>query len=266
AEWRAMGDRNEESWTLMNVGFAYARTNAPQKALEYYQQSLQLRRAESDPLGEGIALLLIGELLAPSEPRKALEYYDQALPLLRATEDRWREAVTLRGLGMVHTSLGDLPRALGYLNQSLELFRQVGNPNGESQTLYGLARLERERGDFAAALRWIESAITLAERVRSGVGSQQLRASYLTSAQKFYELQIDILMRMHQAAPTEGFDARAVQASERARARSLLELLVESRVDIRHGVDVALLERERDLTQKLNAKAASQLKLGKNSP
>src|SRR5262249_37551660 len=135
-----------------------------------------------------------------------------------------------------------------------------------SQTLYGLARLERERGDFAAALRWIESAITLAERVRSEVGSQQLRASYLTSAQKFYELQIDILMRMHQAAPTEGVDARAVQASERARARSLLELLVESRVDIRHGVDVALLERERDLTQKLNAKAASQLKLGKNSP
>jgi CHAT domain-containing protein len=208
----------------------------------------------------------MGELYAPSEPRKAVEYYDQSLPLLRAAEDRMREAVALRGLGMTHISLGDLPRAQDYLNQALALFLQVGARSGESQTRYGLARVERERGDFAAALRWIESAIALAERMRADVGSQRLRASYLTSAQRFYELEIDVFMRMHQERPTEGFDALALQASERARARSLLELLVESRVDIREGVDAALLERERDLTRQLNAKAASQLKLGANSP
>jgi CHAT domain-containing protein/tetratricopeptide (TPR) repeat protein len=265
-EWRKVGDRNQEARTLMNTGFAYARMNAPQKAMECYQQSLQLRRAENDRRGEGIALLLMGDLHAASDPRKALEYYDQSLQLLRTTEDRWREAAALRGLGTVHTSLGDLPRAQDYLNQALALSRQVGNQSGDAQTLYGLARLENVRGDFAAALRWVEPAIALVERMRADIGSQRLRASYFASTQKFYELQIGALMRLHQSRPAEGFDALAVQASERARARSLLESLVESRVDIRAGVDAALLERERDLTIRLNSKATRQLELSANSP
>jgi CHAT domain-containing protein/Tfp pilus assembly protein PilF len=264
AEWRALGDRSEEAWTLMNAGFTYARMNAPQKALENYQQTLKLRRAENDPLGEGIALYLIGDLLAPSQPRTALEYYDRALPLLRSAEDRWRLALALRSLGMVHTSLGDLTRALDYLNQALALFREVGARGGEAQTLYGLARLERDRGDFAAALQRIESAILIAERTRAEVGSQRLRASYFASTQKFYELQIEALMRLHQSRPAEGFDALAVQASERARARSLLDLLSESRVDIREGVDSDLLERERVLTRRLSSKATRQLELSAN--
>jgi tetratricopeptide (TPR) repeat protein len=167
---------------------------------------------------------------------------------------------------MVHTSLGDLPRAQDYLNRALAFFRDIGSRSGEAQTLYGLARLERERGDFAAALRWIESAIALVERTRADVRSQRLRSSYFASTQDFYELQIDALMRLHQAGPAEGFEALAVQASERARARSLLELLVESRVDVREGVDAALLERERDLTKQIGAKAMRQLELGANSP
>ncbi|HEY8459647.1 MAG TPA: CHAT domain-containing tetratricopeptide repeat protein, partial [Blastocatellia bacterium] len=266
AQWRAMGDRNEESWTLMNLGSAYARMNLPRKALECYERALRFRREGRDRRGEGYALLLMGELLASSDPRKALEYYDQALPLLRAAEDRWREAVALRGLGMVHISLSDPPRARDYLNRALALFRDVGARSGEAQTLYGLARLERARGDFAASLSRIESAIELIERSRADVGSQRLRASYFASAQKFYELQIDALMRLHEARPAEGFDALAYAASERARARSLLELLVESRIDIREGVDAALLERERDLIGRLNAKAARQLRLDAGSP
>jgi hypothetical protein len=38
-----------------------------------------------------------------------------------------------------------------------------------------------------------------------------------------------------------------MQASENARARSLVETLLEAEVDVRLGVDPALLERERSL-------------------
>jgi CHAT domain-containing protein len=41
----------------------------------------------------------------------------------------------------------------------------------------------------------------------------------------------------------------------------LLELLKESRADIRQGVDSSLLERERSLQQRLNARAAAQVRL-----
>ena len=62
-------------------------------------------------------------------------------------------------------------------------------------------------------------------------------------------------MRQHQAEPTKGFDALAVEVSERQRARSLLDLLTEARADVRQGVDAALLERERSLGKQLNDKA-----------
>jgi CHAT domain-containing protein len=124
-----------------------------------------------------------------------------------------------------------------------------------------MARVERDRGNLVEARQWIEAAISLIESMRADAGSQQLRASYLASRRKYYELHIDTMMRLHRSHPAEGFDAEALQASERARARSLLELLTESRVDIRQGVDLALLERERNLAQLLNAKAQRQLQL-----
>jgi CHAT domain-containing protein len=72
-------------------------------------------------------------------------------------------------------------------------------------------------------------------------------------------LYIDLLMRMHKKHPSEGFDVEALQASESARARTLVELLAGASVDIRRGVDPELLERERLLEQLLATRAESQM-------
>ena len=106
----------------------------------------------------------------------------------------------------------------------------------------------------------MEAALSLFESIRSGIAIHELRASYLASTQKEYEYYTDLLMDLHKLHPSEGFDALAFQVSERARARSLLELLEEGHADIRHGVDSILLERERFLQQRLNAMADSSLR------
>ena len=85
--------------------------------------------------------------------------------------------------------------------------------------------------------------------------ARKSRASFLASVQSSYQLYTDLLMRQHQAEPTKGFDALAVEVSERQRARSLLDLLTEAHADVRQGVDAALLERERSLGRQLNDKA-----------
>ena len=66
---------------------------------------------------------------------------------------------------------------------------------------------------------------------------------------------------MHKKDPSIGYDALALQASERARARSLLELLTEANTNIRQGVDSKLLEQERTLQQKLDADEKRRLEL-----
>ena len=71
--------------------------------------------------------------------------------------------------------------------------------------------------------------------MRTNIAGQELRASYFASRQEFFETYIDVLMQMHKQNPAAAFDATALAVSERARARSLLELLKESRADIRQA-------------------------------
>jgi CHAT domain-containing protein len=68
-------------------------------------------------------------------------------------------------------------------------------------------------------------------------------------------------MLQNKQNPNKGFDARAFAISERARARSLVELLHEGRANIREGVDASLLERERSLNETINIKAERHIKL-----
>jgi CHAT domain-containing protein len=106
------------------------------------------------------------------------------------------------------------------------------------------------------ARAFTQSAIEVIESLRTKVASQELRASYFASVRQHYELYMDVLMQLDKARPTEGFAAAAFAVSEKARARSLLESLQEARADIRQGVDVALLERERLLQQTIYGKTA----------
>lgn len=260
---RATGNRPKEAIVLSNIGSAHASLNETDKALENYQQALDLHRQAGAHRSEAVTLEMVGDLLAASDdPKKALEYYEQSLQLRRSTEDRLGEASALCNIGLAYSSLGAPEKALEYFNKSLPIYRILGSyRRDEARALFGLARVERDRGNLVEARRRIEASLSLIDSVRADAGSQRQRASYFALVQKYYELYLDILMRLHRRHPAEGFDAEALQASERARARSLLELLTESRVDIRQGVDVALLERERNLAQLLNAKAQRQLQL-----
>ena len=87
-----------------------------------------------------------------------------------------------------------------------------------------------------------------------------MRSSYFATVQEYYDLYIELLMNEHRARPNENFAFEALQASEQARARSLLDLLREAKADVRQGVDTLLLARERELLELINAKAAAQVK------
>src|SRR4029078_12483634 len=104
-------------------------------------------------------------------------------------------------------------------------------------------------------------ALTALESLRLTVASPALRASFFASARDVQELDIEVLMRLHTARPGGGFATEALLASERGRARSLLEMLGESNTEIRRGVDPTLLERERELERLISGKAELQTRL-----
>jgi CHAT domain-containing protein/tetratricopeptide (TPR) repeat protein len=260
--WRAIGDRRREGATLRNIGAVYQSLGETRKALEKYNEALPILREVDDRRVEANVLNNIGTVYRSlGETQKALEKYNESLPISRRLGDRSVEAVTLHNIGLVYESLGEMQKALDHYNEALSLWRAVGARDGEASILLGIARAEQKRGNLTQTRQTIEQAVAMIESLRTNIVSQELRASYFASRQEFFEFYIDVLMQMHKQNPAAAFDAVALAVSERVRARSLLELLKESRADIRQGVDSSLLERERSLQQHLNARAAAQVNL-----
>jgi len=259
--YQAVGDRRMEAMAVNNIGVVYQELGEKRKALEKYNEALLLRRTVGDRRGEASTINNIGAVYRSlGEMQKAIEKYNEALTLRREVGDRRGEADTLNDIGLVYDGLGETQKALEKFNEALPLRQAVGDHNGEAATLLGIAQVEQKRGNLPQARQIIEQAIGLIESLRTNA-SQEFRASYLASRQGFFETYIDVLMQMQTQNPAATLNAVALAASERARARSLLELLKESRADIRQGVDASLLERERSLQQRLNARAAAQVSL-----
>ena len=259
---RAVGDRGGEATTLTNIGAVYNSLGEKQQALEFFNQALLLLRAVGEQGGEAATLSNIGGVYSDlGEEDKALEFYNQALLLSQAVGDRGGEAATLNNIGAVYNSLGEKQQALEFYNQALPLRRAVGDRDGEATTLSNIAFLQRSQGNLDEALSQIEAAIKIIEDLRTKIGSQELRASYFATVQNYYQFYIDLLMQLHQQNPNQGYDAKALQASESARARSLVEQLTEAGLDLKTGLAPALAAEEKRLTQALNAADQKRLNL-----
>ena len=259
---REVADRRIEGTTLNNIGVVHRLLGNQKEALDFFNQALALHKAAGDRRGEATAVTNVAGVYATLEERqKAHESYSQALKLWREVGDRGGEAGVLQSTGEVFYGGGEKDKALAYFNEALPLRRSVLDYTGEADTLYRIARAERDAGRLAEAQREIEAALAIVETLRTKITSPDLRASYFSTVQQYYDFYIALLMKLHALAPTAEHDMQAFNASEKARARSLLELLEEARADIRQGVEPALLEREDALQNLLNAKAERQTRL-----
>src|SRR5204863_7554840 len=96
---------------------------------------------------------------------------------------------------------------------------------GEAAALHGEAAAVRLMGDSPGALKLADRALTLVESVRAQRTDRDLRAAYFASVQELYELCIDLLLDQYRTTGNTDAAGRAFQVSERARARSLLDLM-----------------------------------------
>lgn len=264
---RDMGDRRAESENLNNLGLVHKSLTDYDKAREFFNESLTLKRALNDRRGEISPLANIAQIfLLTGDSPKALDYYNQALELSRTLGERRSESVTLNSIGDVYATIGEHQKALDYFVQALTLRREITDRPGEAVILYSTARSYRDVGNLREAQTHVEAALDIIESLRTNVINQELRDSYFASVQDIYEFHVDLLLRQHQQDPAKGFDALGLQANERARARGLLDMLAESRIDLRQGVDSSLLERERSLQRLINTKADNQVRLLSGKP
>lgn len=259
---RALKNRSQEATLLNNLGTVHLRLGRFEEADRALEQALQLSRETQATETETAALISKAELaLRQERPAEALHLGYMAVS--RASGFWAAEADARQILGVAHRELGELQAARTELERAAGIARERGDFNREAYYTLSLARTDRLSGDLRGALSKAQSATDMIESVRARVANPELKALFLASTQDYYELQIDILMSLHAAEPTEDFAAAALEVSEQARARSLLEILQESVADIREGVAPSLLAREKRLREEVNAREWRRLLLGR---
>jgi CHAT domain-containing protein/Tfp pilus assembly protein PilF len=219
-----------------SLGSAYVRMGQYGKGIEDLQRALQLHRQAGNRRDEAVVLNNLGVAYRQTGALgQARRHYAAALARHRALGDRSEEAITLLNLGSVHVDLGDPAAAIGFFQSVLPWFVGAADQADEAATLLGLAQARRQQGELAAAQHAIEEALERVERLRTKPAEAGLRASYFASKQQYFAFYIDLLMEMHRLHPAAGYDADAFEASERGRARTLLEDLVGGGEPRGHG-------------------------------
>lgn len=259
---REAGDRNGEVLTEISIGHVHVQRGETGTALDLARRAAGVASAAGDRRGEMLARLLVAKVnLAAGEPAAALAELSQALDLARLLEDRLDEATIRQLTGQAHLALRQPEKAAQVLGEAVDLARVVKDQERLIESLTALARAERRLDRPAEARSHVEEALRLIETSRTTATDPDLRASFLAAQRSAFELAIGLLMDLDRQQPGHGFAEEALAVSERAHARSLLDLLQEAHADVREGVAPGLRDRERGLLVRLNAKAGQQADL-----
>ena len=257
---RESGDRLGQANMLHGLAGLCAETGRDEEAAQLFQEALALWRELGNRPGEAQTLAFLGSLeQRRGHSAESLRLLGQALDLHRAAGNRNGETEALLRLGQARHAFGNAAGALEAFDQALALARGIGQRGYEAEALFRLARTEKESGRLAEARGHIEESIARLEDLRFTLASPDLRASFRAARNEPYELQVEILLLLHAREPGKGWDAAALEASERSRARSLFETLTAGGVELRKGAPPALLRREAALRREIQALESRRL-------
>lgn len=267
AMYRESKDYRGETETLTNIAAVYADLGEFETGRKFIEQALAIQRRTGNRRGEAVTLANLAEdLIASGSAAKGLEYHVQALAVFQELGDVRNQAEQFGSLGHAYERLGQAAKAREYytrsmtthhelglaedegfahlrlglwrgpgsgladeketarrhLEEAVRLLRSAGSRRFEARALFGLAQWYEEAGQPQQALGYVEAALHLDEEVRHSTPANELRASFLAFVRNHYEFQAELLMQL-------GREREAFEAAERARARSLLDVVSGAR-------------------------------------
>jgi CHAT domain-containing protein len=155
--------------------------------------------------------------------------------------------LALQDLGQILAYRGELGEARRALEQAQAAAR-AQPPRVRAAILAGLARVARGEGRLHAAWTAATDALELVEGVREGAERSELRLAWTSDTQDFFDLAVDTALELARQEPGADHLARALETSERGRARALLDELAPQRAPL--GKRAPLEDRQRELERR----------------
>lgn len=156
---------NDVHWIAMSLnelGLCYSRTGDIDKAMGYFQRSLERFRADGDGRNEGAVLTNIADV------HQQLSEYDQAISLLQRARTLRQDPLNGRGvafvlqrLGVVYSELGENEKAIKIYEEALPLWKAARDDEGEGATYNNIGFAYYLRGLKHEALSYYERALSI---------------------------------------------------------------------------------------------------------
>ncbi|MBM3768956.1 MAG: tetratricopeptide repeat protein, partial [Acidobacteria bacterium] len=219
---RRVGPVGGEIHTMIHLAEAWAGKGNIAEARK------QLAAAEVRAKKEG-TILLRGYILRETarvyakmgRAKEVAARLEEALALVPLNGFPRMEAEIRLRLGQAARASGRIEYAQRQWTRSLELSRQIENPLLQAEALAALAGVDRDAGRLEQAAGKSDAATVLVESQRSKLAGAAERASYMAVRRELYSIAAGIHVR-------QGRFEAAFEISERAHARSLLELITQS--------------------------------------
>ncbi len=267
---RERGIRSLEGASLNNIGVTYEYTNRHAEALRQYQAALEIARQVGNPAEEASCLNNIGRVyMLTGRHAEALRQHQAALEIYRRLGNPAGEADCVYSIGNVYYATGRSAEALQQYQDSRKIYRDLGDPSGEAGALIQIGRVCADAGRYEEARQRLMESLKIAETtgyrsaavfayfhigytyraqkhwgeaadafdqavhgvelLRTGVRERSLQTTFLRDDTVVYSALA--ACRLELADP-----AGALAASERAKARGLLDILTGGKADPRRGM------------------------------
>lgn len=241
---------------LTVLGQIFRQLGETDRAIACFTEAYEIAKKSKDPVSSGMAEENLGAVyLNDRDFNKAFFFYQSALKNYKKVGMKHLIASVTEKLGELYEQQGKIEAARGKYLSALEMNRAISSTFAMAQTLHRLGQLANSENQTEKALSYISESVELTEKLHSDIANSKLKRSYLAEVYGRYELYINLLMKMQLLAPEKNYDIRALQVSERVRARSLLETLQLAQVDFSKGADAEIINRERETRALLNKKA-----------
>jgi tetratricopeptide (TPR) repeat protein len=191
---------------LNGLGRAYDSLSEFQRAIDFYNQALELSRKCVDLGGEATSLEGLGNTyFSLGYCQQAIQFHHQALEIARRIGDSDSEATSLINLGNAYDSLGQHQQSIQFYHQSLEIARKIGDLGSESASFNNLGNSYYSLGQYQQAIQFYDQSLEIARKIGdynteasslNNLGSTYDSLKQYQQAIQFYQQSLEITRRI----------------------------------------------------------------------
>lgn len=244
---REVGDLRNKVAALVGLALYWVHKGDGTNIGEAMEAAHVAARKLGDPNAEVVVLLNWAHVLRRVKQYEgALRAAEEALRVARRMGDPRREAGAHQAIGLVSLGLGKEQEALQSFTEAIRLAKSVGDRKIEMECHWALGRLRAGQKQWRESIQSFEDGVRLLELVRTDTREQSLQTSLFAQYSATYAA-------LAQAQLGAGSPAEAYRAAERAKARSLVDLLQRGKVTVTKALAEPELKEEQRLEVQLTS-------------